>query len=218
MSLLKVNYLVIPSDYSNLITTFIVVSDYLNQTVAPQGSIDLYRSLPISLSSNDFIYASYLNNIDMLTTSPQLVFGIDYSITILNTTSYKITVRNIAQNSITYYFLDRVIVIAYQSQFPPGTSVSFSYMTYPILSVSNVLVSSQNTLLGLVSYSASNGSNFGWSVATQQSQIFLGNNTQSSWLIFTFNIFSNGECCGFTPYIDIFNKRCSSSCSANTTA
>ena len=142
MSLLKVNYLLIPSDYSNLITTFIVISDYLNQTIAPQGSINLYRSLPISLSSNNFIYASYLNNIDMLTTSPQLSFCIDYSITILNATSYKITIRNIAQSSITYYFLDRVIVIAYPSQFPAGTSVSFSYMTYPILSVSNVLVSS----------------------------------------------------------------------------
>ena len=44
------------------------------------------------------------------------------------------------------------------------------------------------------------------------------NNTITSWVVFTLNVFSNGVCCGFNPFIDIINNNCQSQCPGNTNA
>lgn len=36
------------------------------------------------------------------------------------------TIKNIGQGPITYYFLDRIIIVAYPSKFPPMSSISFN--------------------------------------------------------------------------------------------
>lgn len=59
----------IPSDYSYLITTMAAISDFLNTIIATGASMDFYRSLPTQLNTTNFVYASYLSNIDILTSS-----------------------------------------------------------------------------------------------------------------------------------------------------
>lgn len=95
LTIIKITYLVIPSEYSNLITSISVTSDLLNLNISAGANIEIYKTLPLQLSSLDFICTSYLTSIDILMNVASLTLGIDYSLTILNTTTYKLKISNI---------------------------------------------------------------------------------------------------------------------------
>ncbi len=64
----------IPASYSNLVSTMKVISHYINQTVAAGSSLVFDQILPVPITSSDYAYAAFLNNIDMFSAS--LNYGI----------------------------------------------------------------------------------------------------------------------------------------------
>ena len=128
------------------------------------------------------------------------------------------TIKNIGQGSVGYNYLDIIIIVAYPSRFPPMSSVSFHPIDLSNSSYYSEIISNQNSLLGLFKFVAFNGTSFRWSILNNLASVTQSNITLTFWVVFTLNIFSNGVCCGYTPFIDIVNNNCQSQCPGNTTA
>jgi hypothetical protein len=74
------------------------------------------------------------------------------------------TLKNIGSSTTTYYYLDRVFIIAYPSRIPKKSSVSVDYIYYPNIEFSIDIVDNKNIFLGLVGFIFNNGANFRWSL------------------------------------------------------
>ncbi len=85
-------------------------------------------------------------------------------------------IKNTGVSPITYYYLDRTIILAYPSKFPPISSVSIDYIYYPNTEFSIDCTDNKNTFLGLVGFTANNADSFHWSVIDQKVTVSSGPN------------------------------------------
>ncbi len=120
------------------------------------------------------------------------------------------TLKNIGNSAVTYYYIDRTIIIAYPKRLPKMSSVSIDYIYYPHTQLSMNIFNDKNTILGIVGFIFKNGTDFRWSLIEQKASLVYGSNTSTSWMVFTLNIFTNSLCYGFNPFIDIINNKCQS--------
>lgn len=74
LSLIKVTYMMIPESYSTLVSPMKIISHYINQIANASSSLVFDQTLPVPITSPDYVYTAFLNNIDM--SSNSLSYGI----------------------------------------------------------------------------------------------------------------------------------------------
>ena len=87
------------------------------------------------------------------------------------------TLKNIGNSAITYYYLDRIFIIAYPSRLPKMSRVSIDYIYYPNTQLSMDIINDKNTILGIVGFIFKNGADFRWSLIEQKASVLYGSNT-----------------------------------------
>jgi hypothetical protein len=87
------------------------------------------------------------------------------------------TLKNIENSALTYYYIDRTIIIAYPNRLPKMSSVSIDYIYYPNTQLSMDIINNKNTILGIVGFIFKNGTDFRWSLIEEKASVLYGSNT-----------------------------------------
>ena len=90
-----------------------------------------------------------------------------------SSSNYRMTLKNIENSALTYYYIDRTIIIAYPNRLPKMSSVSIDYIYYPNTQLSMDIINNKNTILGIVGFIFKNGTDFRWNLIVKKHLYFM---------------------------------------------